>query len=111
MRGAFVDPGLLRHELSLQSAQLAADSLGGFSETWVVVATVFGRIEPVDARSFFGAAQRMEEATHEITIRYRTDVSSGMRFEKQGRGFLVMSVIDPDETGRYLICTTKEDGR
>ena len=111
MRGVAIDPGSLRHELSLQSVQQTTDGIGGYQETWNEVARVFGRVEPVSTSSFFRAAQRMEEATHRITVRYRADISSGMRFEKQGRGFLIMSVTDPDETERFLVCQTKEDGR
>lgn len=111
MRRTFLDPGAFRHELSLQSAQSTGDGAGGFSESWTEIATVFARIEPVSANSFFRAAQRLEEAAHDITIRFRADVTSGMRFEKLGRTFEILTVIDPDETGRYLICTAKEDAR
>ncbi len=111
MLTTFLDPGMLRHELSLQSAQRAGDDAGGFAEAWVEIATVFARLEPAQAKSFFRAGQRMEEVTHQITIRHRADVASGMRFELQGRAFLILSISDPDETGRYLICMTKEDGR
>lgn len=111
MLSTFLDPGMLRHELSLQSAQRLDDGSGGFSESWVEVATVFARLDPMRSRSFFRADQRLEEATHRITIRHRDDVESGMRFEKQGRRFLILTVGDPDESGRYLVCTTKEDSR
>lgn len=111
MRSEFIDPGRLRHEVALESASLTPDGMGGHTESWMEFATVFARIEPVDAESRFGAGQSREAATHRFTIRYRGDVASGMRFTRGGRVFEIMTVHDPDETGRYLVCRTKEDGR
>jgi SPP1 family predicted phage head-tail adaptor len=106
-----LDAGLLRCELMLQQASLSPDGMGGFTESWTTVATIFGRLEPVSARSVFGADQRLETLTHHITIRQRDDVSSGMRFVLQDRIFEIITVRDPDETGRYLVCETREEGR
>ena len=49
--------------------------------------------------------------THRITIRSRDDIRSGMRFVGQGRVFEIMTVHDPDETGRHLVCAVREEGR
>lgn len=111
MQTSFIEPGMLRHEVSLQFAERSDDGAGGFTENWSELATVFARIEPVGAKRLFAAGQRLEQATHHIIIRFRDDVTSGMRFEKSGRTFLIVNVTDPDETGRYLICITREDGR
>lgn len=106
-----LDPGRLRTELALQQASLAADGMGGHTETWMTLATVFARIEPVSARSAFGADQANETVTHRITIRRRDDVRSGMRFTAPGRVFEITTVHDPDENGRYLVCGARENGR
>ena len=45
MRSVFLDPGALRTELSLQSAALTDDGLGGHTAAWQEVAIVFGQIE------------------------------------------------------------------
>ncbi len=111
MRTLFVDPGALRSELSLQAATPTPDGLGGFSETWGEVATVFGQVEPVSVSSAFGPDQTIETVTHRVTIRWRADVASGMRLERQGRIFDIVTVHDPDDSGRYLVCRTREAGR
>jgi SPP1 family predicted phage head-tail adaptor len=110
MAMVFIDPGRLRCELSLQDSQRTADGLGGFSEIWVETATLFGQIEPVHARDVFGADQTLETVTHRITVRWRADVRSGMRLSRLGRGFDILTVHDPDESGRYLVCRVKETG-
>ena len=110
MATVFIDPGRLRSELALEQSQQTADGLGGFSETWVEIATLFAQIEPITARDVFGADQTLETVTHRVTVRWRTDLKSGMRFTKPGRSFDILTVHDPDDTGRYLICRVKEAG-
>ncbi|MGE0280226.1 MAG: phage head closure protein [Rhizobiaceae bacterium] len=110
MATVFIDPGRLRSELALQQSVQTADGLGGFSETWVEMATLFGQIEPIAAREVFGAGQTLETVTHRITVRWRHDLKSGMRLSRLGRSFDVLTVHDPDETGRYLACRVREIG-
>ncbi len=45
MQATFLNPGVLRTELALETAARVADDFGGFSESWAEVATVFARIE------------------------------------------------------------------
>jgi SPP1 family predicted phage head-tail adaptor len=106
----FIEPGALRTELSLQAVTATPDGLGGFAEGWAEVATLFARIEPVAADSIFGADQTLETVTHRITLRHRDGVASGMRFAKGDRVFDILTVHDPDESRRYLVCRTKEQG-
>ena len=108
MRSLLLDAGSLRHELSLQSATLPPDGLGGHAESWSEVASLFGLIEPVAANSAVSADQTLETVTHRITIRRRDGVRSGMRFVKGTRVFAIITVHDPDETGRYLVCRALE---
>lgn len=111
MRAEFIDPGAFRHELALEKATLAGDGAGGHAESWSEVATLYARIEPVSARSRFGADQTLEAVTHRITLRHRQNIESGMRFRLRARVFEILTVHDPDETRRYLVCQAREEGR
>ena len=111
MSRLFMDPGQLRTEMILQKAVTHPDGTGGHAENWVEVATVFARIEPLRAESRFGAGQFLESVTHRVTLRFRGDVQSGMRFLRHGRALEIINVQDADETGRYLICLAREEGR
>lgn len=110
MRTVFIDPGALRSELTLERAAYADDGAGGQVETWSEVGTVFGRIEPLEARSVFGAGQTIETTTHRVTLRFRSGLTSGMRMRRGDRVFEIVTVADPDETGRYLTCRVREKG-
>ena len=106
-----IDPGDMRTELVLEQATPTADGAGGVAETWTQIATVLARLQPIVVREKFGADQTIEEVMHRVTIRHRPDLASGMRFALADRTLAILSVHDPDETGRYLVCRTKEQGR
>jgi SPP1 family predicted phage head-tail adaptor len=110
-RSLSIDPGRFRAELTLEAASDTSDAMGGEIETWSALATVFALVEPVSARSVFGAGQTLETVTHLITLRQGEDVRSGMRFAGGERIFDILTVCDPDETGRYFQCESREVGR
>ena len=39
----------------------------------------------------------------------RPDVKAGARLRRGSRLFAILSVHDPDESGRYLVCLTREE--
>jgi SPP1 family predicted phage head-tail adaptor len=103
-----IDPGKLRHEMRVEAPSLAADGLGGASETWVQVAVIFAMIEPISARQRHEAAQDLESITHRITARRNDTLKSGRRLRKGKRVFRIATIIDPDETGRWAECIAEE---
>jgi len=108
MLASFLNPGAMRTELALEKADNVPDGMGGFAEQWSEVATVFAHIEPLSADSRFGADKTLESVTHRITLRMRAGIVGGMRFTRNGRIFRIVTVHDPDETGRYLVCRVRE---
>ena len=110
-RALAIDPGRFRTELVLERVDDVSDGMGGEIENWSAVARVFAHIEPVSAKSVFGAGQTLETVTHLVTLRQDEDVKSGMRFTKGARMFDILTVYDPDETGRYFQCESREIGR
>ncbi len=110
MAGFFLDPGRLTHRLVLEVPATEADGLGGHEASWVEVETLDALVEPRAQASRFGADQTREETTHRVTLRHRGDVASGGRFRLGDRIFEIVTVHDPDESGRYLVCRTREKG-
>lgn len=105
----FIDAGRLSTELILEARSSVPDGYGGFDEAWGEIAAVWARLEPVSSASPIWAGRTLDEVTHRVTIRFRDDVAAGMRFTKGARCFLVRTVVDPDERGRYLVCLTREE--
>lgn len=111
MRGELIDPGALRTEFALEAVTRIPDGLGGHGEEWHEVASVFGRFEPLAARPRLAGDGTQAELTHRVTMRARPDVSRNCRLSRGDRIFGIVTVSDPDETGRYLVCLVREEGR
>jgi SPP1 family predicted phage head-tail adaptor len=108
MRSMFIDPGALRTEMRLEAPVAMQDGAGGYTSSWQEVALVFARIEPA-VPVVRHADQITTRQTHRVTIRYRQDVATGMRLTRAGRVFDVLAVHDPDESGRYIVISARED--
>lgn len=109
MATEFIDAGRLSSELILEARAETPDGYGGHADQWNEIAAVWGRIEPVSTASPLWADKRLAEVTHRITIRFRDDVGAGMRFRRNSRRFDIRMLVDPDESGRYLVCLTREE--
>ena len=103
--------GRLRHRLILQRPVLAADGTGGQSRSWQEVAKVWA-----DLRDISGALEEFAEGSKavtrtRITIRWRTDLTSLMRFVDDRKVFNIISVLDQTGARRFLTCICEEDLR
>nr|WP_316653297.1 phage head closure protein [uncultured Gellertiella sp.] len=105
----FLDAGALRHPLVLETPVGVADGQGGVSVSFAPLASLFARIEPLgpvetDDSGFADISRQIR-----VTIRARPDLRRGQRFASELRRFVIESVEDPDESGRYLVCTCREE--
>ncbi|WP_438749460.1 phage head closure protein [Pararhizobium sp. O133] len=104
-----LDPGQLSVRLDLEMRSDASDGQGGVVTTFTTFATLWARIEPVATRIEERSDEAVFSVTHRLWIRFRDDLSAGMRFRKGGRMFTVRAFYDPDETRRYLVCNCTEE--
>jgi SPP1 family predicted phage head-tail adaptor len=109
LKPALYDPGWLRHQVTVESSAGAPDGAGGETVTWDTVATLWARLEPVNAGERIVAGHLSGVVTHEVILRWRGDIAGGMRIGYRGRTFRVLAVHDPDETRRYLVARTMEE--
>lgn len=108
MRVLFIDPGRFSREVTLLAHARLPDGAGGYLDEFSESAVFMAQVEPVDSHSYRAAGQRLEEVSHRVTFRHRDGVSAGMRLRSGNRTFEIITVHDPDETGRYLVCACKE---
>ena len=87
----------MRIELTLQESQQTADGIGGHSESWVEIATVFGLIEPISARERVRRRPDAGEgdAPRDAALARRRGQRHALH--KLGRSFDILTVHDPDE--------------
>ncbi len=100
-----VDLGSLRHRLVIQAGQAASDGGGGQSDPWadpVIVATVWGKVEPLTGGERLRAMQIEDRLSHRIVIRYRPGITPAMRIVFGSRVFNIRAAINHEERGRFL---------
>lgn len=59
-------------------------------------------ISPMTAQQLMAAGQTEEKITHQITIRYRTNLTPRMRLRYGNRLFEIKNILDPLEEHREL---------
>jgi len=107
----FIDPGRLSQQLLLEKPVYSQDDTGAVAVDWSEFGQIWAQVEPVEAglRSF--GEQTLPESTHRVTMRMREDITSDMRLRKGGRTFQILTLHDPDESRRYLVCRVREEQR
>ena len=100
--------GRLRHRLVFENESLAADGQGGSTRTWGTRATVSGSIKPLRSEERFYNEQLNANGTHEVVIRYRSDIEASDRISFDSRYFQIVGIINPNERDRQLVITCKE---
>ena len=99
--------GDLRHRITIQQRTLTPDGLGGHTETWSELATVWAAVWPVSAKERIAGSQVQAETTHRVRIRYLEGVLPQMRILFGSRLFEIDSIINTDERMFQidLLCT------
>ncbi len=100
--------GDLRHRVQIESQARVSDGGGGATVTWTTVADVWAAIWTRTSDEVFEHDRAAGRATHDIWLRYRSDVKPEMRIRKGARTFDILGVIDPDDRARWLRCPALE---
>lgn len=108
-----VRAGSLRTPLQLQKLTTTPDAGGGRNRSWQNVKIVRGRVRALNAEERMKAMQTESRSTHEITIRFRSDLvgakTEEWRFVKGTRIFNIRGVTDEDER-RWRMKIRVEEG-
>ena len=100
--------GDLNKRVTLQSAALVSDGMGGGDATWGDVGYVWAAIWPVSAKEQVEGGQTSLEVTHRVRMRYRLNLSAKWRIKYDDRYFAIVSVVNPNESGKMLDLLVKE---
>ncbi len=99
----------LRHRITFQNLSLTPDGQGGGTEVWTDIVdtpTVWAKIKPRSAAQRFYSQQIKMDVSHEIVVRFRSDLREGMRIVHEGRFFQIHGIRNEDEKRffTYLDC-------
>jgi len=100
--------GKMRYRVKIESATNTRDAGGGLAQEFSPVRIIFANIKPKNANSTYRQGILQEKVTHEITIRYMTDIDTNSRITYGGRSFAVNGIINVDERDRFLTLLCEE---
>ena len=97
--------GRLNHRIALQSRATTVGASGTPTGGWSQVLSMRASVEVLEAKEGYEGAQNTARLTHEVIIRYRSTVESGMRVVWEGRVLEIHGVIpDAKRTMLKLKC-------
>ncbi len=106
-----IDAGEMDRRITIQRYNPAVKSRTGerIEEGWADLATCWARVRSAASREFWEAQAAHAELTHDVTIRFRTDVTADMRVKLGSRVFdIVAPPVDPEDRHAYLILKCRE---
>ncbi len=100
--------GRLNERVTIEKATLGtADTRGEQLETWSDVATVWAEVRTLGGIETWKQRTVSASATHQVTIRWRSGVTSANRFKWDSSTLAIESVV-ADPSGTQLVCLCRE---
>ena len=102
--------GRLRHRVTIQQPTETRDEFGEVKSSWADVDTnVPVGIRGLRTREFLEGGGTESDVTHEIRLRYRSDLTPKMRLVAtggcaNGEVYELLGVMDPNGRRRELVC-------
>jgi SPP1 family predicted phage head-tail adaptor len=103
-----VKAGDLRHRVVIESPTRTSDGAGGSTTEWNTVAEIWAAIWSRTVDEDFTLDRVAGTASHDIWIRYRSDVTPDMRIRCGSRIFDILGAIDVEDRGAWLKCPSEE---
>lgn len=99
----------LNRRITLQNPVETPDGNGGFTTSWVDVATIWAEVKAVGGREVFAQGQIQARQPCYFRVRYREDVTAAMRISYGGKLFNIRALRDVDGLKRLLEILGEED--
>lgn len=97
-----MNPGELRHRITLQKKFTSTNENGFNVESWEDVKTLWAAVTNLHGREYFAAAAVQAENTVKFTIRYLEGIDESMRILFQSRHYNITSIDNIKYQNRYL---------
>ena len=99
----------LRERIVILVASETAAALGGKATiVWQPLATIFAAVSTRNGQTVVFADGLMARTTHEVLLRWREDITTGMRITWRGRTLRIDTITDRTGRRRWLTCLCQE---
>jgi SPP1 family predicted phage head-tail adaptor len=101
--------GEIKNSILIEKRSRTPNSMGGRAETWSTLCTVWGRYRQLSGKELLLQQQVNPLISVEITIRYRSDVTTDNRIYYRNKYHNILSVIDLENKRCWLqlMCEVK----
>lgn len=105
-----INPGRLKHRITIMRYQETADSLGNATQELAPLKPCWAELRPVRGKEQLEYFKNVNDLMYKITIRY-TDVTEKDVVAYNGRRFQINYITNPLEDHYYLelMCTESKD--
>ena len=94
-----LEAGKLRHRLTiLESSEEQDSDTGDMELTWTTLDTVWGSFEPFSTKEFIASATTQNQISVRAVIRYRSDITAGMRIQFRSKTY---EIVGPPLSDKY----------
>ena len=94
--------GAMRERVTIEQESRVADGGGGYPMAWSEVATVWAAVEPQSGREQLQAERVESLVDYRVTMRWRGDVTAGMRLLWGSVDMAITAVRRVDGRKRFL---------
>jgi SPP1 family predicted phage head-tail adaptor len=98
----------LNKRLVIEAPRRGMPEGGAAVVRWQQIAVIWAALQPKSGREVVTGDGQALLTTHDVWLRYRTDLTGAMRFRLGTRVFEIQSIREPDESKRWLVCQTDE---
>lgn len=97
-----MDPGDLRHKITIQTLTTSIGTNGFTTESWTNLKTVWAKAQGLFGREFFAAQQVNSKASCKFIIRYIANLDTSMRIAYEGKNYNILYIDDIKEEHKYI---------
>lgn len=103
-----MNPGRLNKRITIERLTRKKHENGEIIEDYEVFKTIWAEIKPVSGNQFFVAKQINSEISHNVYIRYRSDLNPSMRIKFKDRAFEILYLMNVNEGNQLMQIYCKE---
>jgi SPP1 family predicted phage head-tail adaptor len=100
--------GKMRYQVKLQSPTSTTDAGGGRSQVWSTLGTIWANIVPKSGTERYKHDQIEDTTTHDVYIRYRSDIDAKYRILYGSRVFSIKAILNVEERDRFYLLSCTE---
>lgn len=102
--------GNLRHRITVERRTLTADDMGGFTESWDTLVSLWASINSVREKEYVESMQLTGEVMYNVKIRYYEGITIADRIKFNDEYYNIKSILNWQERNIFMeLMVTKNE--